>query len=215
MTFNPIKELTPVASVFRSNFIMAVNASLPVRTLPEFVEHARKAKPSLSYASGGNGSQHQLIMEMLKSRSGIDLLHVPYKGGTPAVTAAVAGEVAALFAGASVLTQVKAGKLRALAVSGERRWPAFPELAALGEFYPGAGINPWAALYAPAATPRTIVTRLHGEVNKVLAEPSIVEKFNGLGVEPFISSIEEVQALLQAQHALYGKLIKDIGATLD
>ena len=196
--------------------MVAINAAVPATNFREFIEVARKTQPPLSYASGGNGSQHQLIMEMVKSRSGIDLLHVPYKGGAPATTAAVAGDVAVLFAGASVMTQVKAGKLRAIAVSGEKRAASFPDLPALGEFYPGAGINPWAALYAPAATPRPIMQRLNTEINRILAQAPVAEKLNGLGgVEPFISSIDEVTALLQAQHALYGKLIKQVGATLD
>ena len=216
MPVNAIRELVAVASIFRASFVMAINAGLPATNFREFIETARKAQPPLTYASGGNGSQHQLIMEMVKSRSGIDLLHVPYKGGAPATTAAVAGEVAVLFAGASVMTQVKAGKLRALAVSGERRAASFPDLPALGEFYPGAGINPWAALYAPAATPRPIMQRLNTEINRILAQASIAEKFDGLGgVEPFISSLDEVAALLQAQYALYGRLIKEVGATLD
>ncbi len=214
MPVNPLKDLTAVATVFRSHFIMAVNASLPVKTLPEFVEFARKANPPLSYASGGNGSQHQLIMEILKSRAGVELMHVPYKGDAPATTAAVSGEVAVLFAGASILTQVKSGKLRALAVSGERRTSAF-DLPALGEFYPGAGINPWAGVYAPAATPRAIITRLNMEVNRVLAEPATAQKLEGIGVEPFISSPEEMAALLQAQHAMYGKIIRAVGVKLD
>jgi tripartite-type tricarboxylate transporter receptor subunit TctC len=216
MSINPIKELVPVASVFRSNFVMAVNAALPVRNFHEFVELARKSSPSLSYASGGNGSQHQLIMEMVKSRAGIELLHVPYKGGAPATTAAVAGDVAVLFAGPSIVAQIKSGKLRALAVSGEKRSPAFPDLPALGEIYPGAGINPWAALYAPAATPRAIVARLHAEVNRVLAQPAVAERFDAVGgIEPFITSPEELAALLQSQYALYGKIIRAVGVTLD
>ena len=216
MPVNPMKELVPVASIFRASFVMAINAAVPATNFREFIEVARKTQPPLSYASGGNGSQHQLIMEMVKSRSGIDLLHVPYKGGAPATTAAVAGDVAVLFAGASVMTQVKAGKLRAIAVSGEKRAASFPDLPALGEFYPGAGINPWAALYAPAATPRPIMQRLNTEINRILAQAPVAEKLNGLGgVEPFISSIDEVTALLQAQYVLYGKLIKQVGATLD
>jgi len=216
MPVNPMKELVPVASIFRASFVMAINASIPATNFREFIEVARKAQPPLSYASGGNGSQHQLIMEMVKSRSGVDLLHVPYKGGAPATTAAVAGQVAVLFAGASVMNQVKAGKLRAIAVSGEKRAASFPDLPALGEFYPGAGINPWAALYAPAATPRPIVQRLNTEINRILSQAANADKFNSLGgVEPFISSTDEVAALLQAQYALYGKIIKQVGATLD
>jgi len=216
MSFNPLKELVPVASVFRSNFVLSVNASLPVKDLREFIEYARRANPPLSYASGGNGSQHQLIMELLKSRAGIDLMHVPYKGGTPATTAAVAGQVAALFAGPSIITQIRSGKLRAIAVSGEKRSSLFPDLPTIGELYPGASINPWAGLFAPAGTPEPVVARLHAEVNKVLAQSDIPEKFTRMGgIEPFITSPGELAALLKAQYAMYGKLVKHIGVTLD
>lgn len=216
MSFNPLRDLNPVASVFRSNFVLSVNASLPVKNFQEFIEYARRASPPLSYASGGNGSQHQLIMELLKSRAGVNLMHVPYKGGAPATTAAVAGQVAALFAGPSIITQVRSGKLRAIAVSGEKRSSLFPELPSIGEFYPGASINPWAGLFAPAGMPEPIVARLHAEVNKVLTQPDIAEQFNRMGgLEPYITSRKDLAALLQAQYALYGKIVKDVGVTLD
>ena len=216
MPFDPFKDIAPVASVFRSNFVLAVNAGIPARTFQEFIGFARKASPPLSYASGGNGSQHQLIMELLKSRAGINLLHVPYKGGAPAVTAAVAGDVAVLFAGPSIVTQTRSGKLRALAVSGDKRSPIFPDLPSMGEFYPGATINPWAGLYAPGGTPKAVLARLHAEVNKVLAEPGMADQFDKIGsVEPYLTTAEELAALLQHQYAMYGKIVKDVGATID
>ena len=109
--------------------MLTVNPSLPVRTFPEFIEYAKKANPPLAYASGGNGSQHQLTMEMLKQRAGINLLHVPYKGGAPAATATVAGEIAAMWSGSSNAPQIKAGRLRPLAVSGAKRSAQYPGAA--------------------------------------------------------------------------------------
>ena len=99
MPIDTLKDLAPVASLVSNQFVLSVNPSLPVKSFPEFIEYAKKANPPLNYASGGNGSQHQLTMEMLKQRAGINLVHVPYKGGAPATTATVAGEVAAMFAG--------------------------------------------------------------------------------------------------------------------
>ena len=115
-----------MATVAANQFVLTVNPSLPVQTFPEFIEYAKKANPPLAYASGGNGSQHHLTMEMLKQRAGIKLLHVPYKGGAPAAAATVAGETVAMWSGSSNAPQIKAGRLRPLAVSGANRSRAVP-----------------------------------------------------------------------------------------
>src|ERR1700704_6206527 len=134
MQTDPLKDLAPVASVVSNQWVLSVNPSVPVKNLREFIEYARKASPPLAYASGGNGSIHQLAMEMLKQRAAIDLVHVPYKGGSPAATATVAGEGAALFSGTSSAPQIKAGRLRALAVTGSQRSALFPDLPTISEF---------------------------------------------------------------------------------
>ncbi len=131
MQTDPLKDLAPVASVVSNQWVLSVNPSVPVKNFREFVEYARQARPPLAYASGGNGSIHQLAMEMLKQRASIDLIHVPYKGGAPAATATVAGEVAAMFSGTSSAPQIKAGRLRALAVTGSQRSALFPDLPRL------------------------------------------------------------------------------------
>src|SRR6266568_4575259 len=118
MPFDPLRDLAPVASLVSNGFFLAVNPSVPARTFPEFIEYARRADPPLHYGSGGNGSQHHLTMERLKMRAGINMVHVPYKGGAPATTATVAGEVAAMMSGTSTAGQIKAGRLRALAFTG-------------------------------------------------------------------------------------------------
>ncbi|HLQ25337.1 MAG TPA: tripartite tricarboxylate transporter substrate binding protein [Acidiferrobacterales bacterium] len=216
MRIDPLKDLVPVATVASNGFVLAVNPSLPVKNFQEFIEYARHANPPLAYASAGNGSQHHLTMEMLKARTGIDLLHVAYKGGAPATTAAVAGEVAAVFAGTSIAPQIKAGRLRALAVTGKKRSAEFPDLPTIGEFYPGWSNSIWLGLVAPAGTPEPILTKLRTEVNKLLALPDIKEKFSHAGgLEPYITTPKEFDALIRADYAKFGKLVKDVGATVD
>ena len=216
MTFDPLKDLVPVATVVSNEFVLAVNSALPVKNFPEFIEYARKASPLLNYASGGNGSQHHLTMEMLKARAGINLVHVPYKGGAPATTAAVAGEVAAVFAGSSSAPQIKAGRLHALAVASAKRSVVFPDLPTIGEFYPGFSNSIWLALCAPAGTPEPILARLRSEVNKLLAQPDMKEKFSNAGaLEPFITTPAEFAALIRSDYAKYGKVVKDVGATAE
>jgi len=216
MPLDTLKDLTPVASLVTNQFVLSVNPSLPVRTVPEFIEYARKANPPLNYASGGNGSQHQLTMEMLKQRAGIDLVHVPYRGGSPATMATVAGEVAAMFAGTSTAPQIKAGRLRALAVAGAKRSPAFPELPTIGEFYPGFENSIWLGLFGPAGLPDDVLVRLRKELNRTLGLQEMREKLQGSGsLEPFITTPEEFAAVIRRDYAKYAKVIKEAGIKAD
>jgi tripartite-type tricarboxylate transporter receptor subunit TctC len=210
------RDLVPVAPVGWNMFVLSVNPGLPVRTLPEFVEYARNAKPPLAYASGGNGSQHHLTMEQLKRVAGIELVHVPYKGGAPATTATVAGEVAAMFAGTSTAPQIKAGRLRALAVTGTKRSDAFPDLPTIGEFYPGFEMTIWLGLFAPAGTPEPILARLREEVAKALAADDVREKLNNAGgLQVLAASPAAFTALIKSDYDRYGKLVRDIGVKID
>jgi tripartite-type tricarboxylate transporter receptor subunit TctC len=210
------RDLLPVATVASNFFVLSVHPSLPVRTFPEFIEYARRAQPTLAYASGGNGSQHHLTMESLKRLAGIALVHVPYKGGAPATTAAVAGEVSAVFAGASSAPQIRAGKLRALAVTCAQRSDAFPGLPAIAEFYPGFEMTIWLGLFAPGATPDAVVARLRAETGKVLALPEVRERFAAAGgLQPLATSPAEFAALIRADDAKYRELVKLTGAKLE
>jgi len=216
MPIDTLKELTPVASLVANQFVLSVNPSLPVKSFQEFIDYAKKANPPLNYASGGNGSQHQLTMEMLKARAGINLVHVPYRGGAPATTATMAGEVAAMFAGTSTAPQIKAGRLRALAVSGATRSSAFPELPTIAEFYPGFENSIWLGLFGPAGLPQEVLTRLRAETKKALETAEVREKLHAAGgLEPLITSPEEFSALIRRDHERFGKLIKDVGIKAD
>jgi len=216
MQTDPLKDLAPVASVVSNSWVLSVNPSVPVKDFREFIEYSRKVNPPLAYASGGNGSIHQMAMEMLKQRAGINLVHVPYKGGTPAATATVAGEVAAMFSGTSSAPQIKAGRLRALAVTGSQRSALFPELPTIAEFYPGYEVTIWLGLFAAAGTPEAVLARLHAGVNKVLAETEIRSKLNAAGgLEPYITTAPEFAALIRRDYDRYGKVVKDVGVKVD
>jgi tripartite-type tricarboxylate transporter receptor subunit TctC len=216
MPIDTLKELQPVASLVANQFVLSVNPSLPVKSFQEFIEYAKQANPPLNYASGGNGSQHQLTMEMLKARAGINLVHVPYRGGAPATTATMAGEVAAMFAGTSTAPQIKAGRLRALAVSGATRSSAFPELPTIAEFYPGFENSIWLGLFGPAGLPKDILEKLRMEIRKALESPEIRDKLHAAGgLEPLITSPEEFTALIRRDYDRFGKLIKEVGIKAD
>src|SRR3989441_3334137 len=216
MPIDTLKDLTPVSSLVSNQFVLSINPSLPPKTFPEFIEHARKANPPLAYASGGNGSQHQLTMEMLKARAVIDLVHVPYKGGAPATTATMAGEVAAMFSGTSSAPQIKAGRLRAIAVAGAKRSPTFPDLPTIGEFYPGFENSIWLGLFGPAGMPEEVLQRLRTEVRKALESPDVKQKLVGAGsLETLLLSPQDFNALIRRDYERFGKLIRDIGVKAD
>ena len=216
MAFDPLKDLVPVALVASSTLFMVVNPDKSFKTLREFVEQARQASPPLAYGSNGNGGQHHLTMEMLKTRAGIDLLHVPYKTAAAAAAAILGGEISALFSGGAVGPLVRAGRLRALAVAGPKRLAAFPEVPTLGEFYPGFVNSVWLGLCAPRGVPEPVLARLRAEVNKLLATPDMKEKFNRAGgLEPLITTPAEFAALIRADYEKYGKLIKALDIRIE
>jgi len=216
MPIDTLKDLTPVAPVAVNQFVLTVNPSLPVKTFAEFIEYAKKANPPLAYASGGNGSQHHLTMEMLKLRAGINLLHVPYKGGTPAAAATVAGETAVVWSGTSNAAQIKAGRLRPIAVSGPHRSALYPELPTLGEYYPGLENSIWLGLFGPAKLPDDVLSRLRAEVRKVLESPDVKKRLNAAGgLDPYLASPEEFSALIQRDYDKFAKLVRDIHLKVD
>jgi len=216
MQIDTLRDLSPVSPVAVNQFVLTINPSLPVKTFPEFIEYARKADPPLAYASGGNGSQHHLTMEMLKQRAGIKLLHVPYKGGAPAAAATVAGDTAAMWSGSSNAPQIKAGRLRALAVSGAKRSPQYPELPTISEFYPGFENSIWLGLFGPAGIPEATLERLRAEVNRALESPDVKHKLNTAGgLDPYIANPDEFAALIRRDYAKYAKVVKEIGIKLD
>jgi len=155
-------------------------------------------------------------MEMLKRRAGIELLHIPYRGGSPATMATVSGETAAMWAGSSNSGQIKAGKLRALAVSGASRSAQYPDLPTIGEFYPGFANSIWLAIFGPAGLPQPVLERLRAELKRALESAELKQKFNSAGgLEPYVVQGDEFSALIRRDYEKYGKVVKEIGIKLD
>ncbi len=211
------KAFVPVTNLVTNLLVLTVNPEkVPSKTFPEFIEFARKANPPLFYASIGNGSQHHIAMELLKRTAGVNLTHVPYKGGGPAAIATVGGETVAMFGGGSVVPLVKSGKLRALAVTTPKRGYVMSELPTIAETYPGYAVTIWQGLFAPTGTPPEIVEKLRTEVQAVLRMPEIGEKLRNAGSgEPSPISVEEWNAMIADDYVRYGKTIKDTGIKVD
>lgn len=209
------KDLLPAASIANNMMMLAVSPKVTAKTLPEFVEYARKASPPLTYSSGGNGSQHHLTMERLKTIAGIDLMHIPYKGGAPAAVAAMTGEVDVTIAGGAGTALVTSGRLRALAVTGPKRMRQFPNLPTIGETYPGFELTQWYGLFAPVGTPGPVLASMRAELNKALKHPDVVEKLKGAAVIPWFTSPEEFSAYIKADYERYAKVVKQIGLKMD
>jgi tripartite-type tricarboxylate transporter receptor subunit TctC len=216
MAFDPLKDLVPVASLAANQLMMAVHPSVPANDLREFVELARRTKPPLFYASIGNGSLHHLAMEVLKQHVGIDLVHVPYRGGGPAGIALLAGEISAMFGGGSLVPTIQSGKVRGLATTAKTRSPLLPDLPAIDEIYPGYEILIWHGLFAPAGTPQPILDRLRTEVNAVLQQPEVAQRLKASGSgDPYLIPLDEFRARIRSDYEKFGKVIRDTGVKME
>lgn len=195
--------------------ILVVNPSFPAKTVAELVAEA-KARP-VYYASAGNGSTQQLAAEMFKSRSGVELTHVPYKGGGPAVTATMAGETQILFADPlASIPFIKSGRLRAIAVTGSKRLASLPDIPTVAESgYPGFEAINWSGVMVPAATPRHIVAYLNRELNAVLAIPEVKARLAEQGYEAAGSTPEEFSRFVTTETERWGKVIKAANVKVD
>ena len=211
------KDLAPVITTSNQPNVLAVNASLPVKTFQELVAYAKANPGKLNYASVGNGSSSHLGMELLKSMTGMDIVHVPFNGSPPAVTSTVQNETQMLFAVMQPLkAQIDAGKLRALAVTTPKRFPLMAELPSIAESgVPGFEVNAWNGVLVPAGTPRAIVERLNREINAVLAMPDVVQKLNAQGFELVGGTPEEFGKLIADDTARWAPVIRKLGLKTD
>ena len=211
LTYDPIRDFAPITQFATASFILAVHPSLPATTVSQLVALA-KAKPGgLNYASGGVGSPLHLSAELFKSRAGVNILHVAYKGGVPAATAVLAGEAQMIFGSfATTLAQVRAGRLRALAVTGLTRSSLVPELPTMVESgFPGFNVQAWNSLEAPAGTAGNIIRRLHVETVRVLQIPDVLELMNKIGYAPTGTTPQQTAEIKRTETAMWAKVIKD------
>ena len=210
------KDLAPVIITSSQPNVLAINASLPVRSVPELVAWAKANPGKLNYASVGNGSSSHLNAELLKSMAGIDAVHVPFNGSPPAVLSTVQGETQMIFAVMQPLqAQVQAGKLRAIAVTTPKRFPLLPDLPAIAETYPGFEALAWNGLVVPAATPGAVVQKINAEVGAILKQPEIVQKMNGFGFDLVGGTPADFAALIRSEAERWTPVVKTLGIRVD
>jgi tripartite-type tricarboxylate transporter receptor subunit TctC len=195
LPYDPMKEFSPLALITRIPFLLVVNPSLPVKTVPELIALAKKEPGRLSYASGGPGSPHHLFMELFKSMTGTQMLHVPYKGTAPAINDVIGGQVPVMFGDVvASLPLATSGKVRSLAVSSSVRLPSAPDIPTVAEAgVPGFEGVGWVMIVAPAHTPRPIVDRLYTELKSIAAMPEIQKQMIALGTIPIESPAPDTQ----------------------
>ncbi len=217
LPYDATRDLAPVVLTSSQPNVLVVNAQLPVRSVQELVGWSKANPGKLFYASVGNGSSSQLTMELLKTLSGLDAVHVPFNGSPPAVTATVQGETQLMFAVMQPLAaQVQAGKLRALAVTSARRFPLLPDLPTIAEAgYAGFEALAWNGLLVPAATPAPVVARLNAEINAVLREPDVAARMRDAGFDLAGGSPEQFARVIAAESARWAPVIRQIGLRLD
>ena len=214
--YDPVKDFTPLALAVRSRLALVVNAKMGVTTLDEFVRAAKSKGTSMSYATAGGGTSSHLIAEMFKLTTGITPLAVHYKGGAPAMNDLLGGQVDMMIATMSIaLQQVRAGKLTALAVTSGTRTPLMPGVPAINETYPGFEAQSWVGFVAPAATPRDIVVRLNGEINKATAAADVRGKLEALGFDLAVGSPDVFGEWIAAESARWAKVIRAAKITVD
>jgi len=214
LTYDPLKDLAPIGMAVVFPNLVVVHPSVPANTFAEFIKLARENPGKYSYGSSGIGGAGHLAGELLKTMAGINIVHVPFKGGGPAMQAMLGGQISAYMATpVAALPHVKSGKVKALAVTGPKRDPFIPEVPAVAEFYPGYQATNWYAYFAPAKTPKDIVSRLNHEIVKALGTPEVKALLEKQGVEPMPGTPEELAAFARQETATWGKVVKDAGIT--
>jgi len=216
LNFNVIRDIAPVASIARAPNVMEVNLSVPVKTVPEFIAYAKANPGKLNMASSGIGSSLHVSGELFKIMTGVDMIHVPYRGSVAALTDMLVGQVQVLFDNLPAsLEYVKAGKVRALAVTTARRTAALPDLPTIGEFVPGYEASLWWGVGVPKNTPIEIIDKLNKEINVCLADPKMKAQLAGLGAEVLAGSPADFSDLIAQETEKWGRVIKFAGIKAD
>jgi len=217
LDFDPVKDFTPVSLVVSSPQLLAVHPAVPAKSVKELIALA-KAKPGqLNYGSAGTGTSPHLTFELFKRMASIDVVHVPYKGTGPAITDLVGGQVQMMITGiVALMPHVKSGKLRALAVTSAKRVSALSDVPTVAESgVPGFDVSSWFGVFLPAHTPRMIVTKMNGEIRRILEQPSVRRRLIDQGADPASNTPEEFAAYVKAEMARWGEVVRSTGARAD
>jgi len=209
LNFDLIKDIAPVASIYRGINVLVVHPSFPAKTLPEFITYLKANPGKVTMASGGVGTPQHLFGELFKEMAGVDMLHVPYRGGGPALTDLLAGHVPVMFDTlVTSMEHIRAGELRALAVTSAARSDALPDVPAIAEVVPGYVATGWQGIAAPANTPVEIIDKLNNDVNAALADPKFIARITDLGGVPFASSPAEFGKFIVEYTEKWSKVIR-------
>jgi tripartite-type tricarboxylate transporter receptor subunit TctC len=208
LKFNFIRDIAPVATALQAPYILVVNPSVPAKNVPEFIAYAKANPGKINIGSSGNGSGPHLAGELFKMMAGIDMPHVPYRGEAPATTDLLGGQVQVLFGTSAAIEHIKAGRLRALAVTTATRSPALPDIPALSDFLPGYEVGFWDGFGAPKNTPPEIIDKLNREINAALADPAMKTRIASLGYSVFASSPADFGKFIADETKKWGKVIR-------
>jgi len=216
LKFNVIRDIALVAGMVRVANVMDVNPAVPAKTVPEFIAYARANPGKLSFGSGGNGSSLHVVGELFKMMAGIDMVHVPYRGGAPALIDLLGGQIQVMFDTIpQSLDYIRDGKLRALAVTTATRSEVLPDVPAIGDFVPGFEAGSWWGAGVPKNTPVEIIDKLNKEINAGLADPALKSRLAELGTTPLLFSPAEFGAFVRAETDKWAKVVKFSGAKQD
>jgi tripartite-type tricarboxylate transporter receptor subunit TctC len=213
ITYDPFKSFMPIALIGYSNDVLVVHPSVAANTVSELVALAKAKSGEMKYASAGVGTSPHLTAELFRQLTATELLHVPYKGSTPAVVATMSGETSLMFTGiASSIAHIKSGRLKPISVSSAARSVSLPDVPTISESgYPGFEVNYWIGLFAPAGTPAELVNQLNTEINRFLVQPDTRARFQALGLEPFLGTPAQFAEVIQKDFALWKKTIETSG----
>ncbi len=216
MTFDPIADLEPIGLYGGVPNILVVRKSLPVKSLADLIEYAKQNPGKLNYASNGNGTSSHLAAEMLKFEAGVDMAHIPYKGGGPAMQDLLGEQVDMLFDQVpAVLPQVEAGNVIALGISSAKRSEAAPDIPAVAETLPGFDMTVWFGWMAPKGTPQPIIERVNKAINTALADPEFQDRLKSMSVTPMPSTAQEFANFLKAETERWGRVVRESGAAIN
>jgi len=217
LPYDPVGDFAPITLIASAPSVLVVHPAVPANSIAEFTALAKANPGKLNYASNGNGSSAQLAAVLYESMAGVAMVHVPYKGLAPALVDLLGGEVQAMFSSVvAIVPHIRAGRLRALAVTGRRRTPLLPEVPTLAESgLPGYEAGSWYGILAPAGTPREIISKLHGEMVHALAQPEVRGRLAGEGAEVIGSTPEEFAAHIKSELARMGRLVRGAGIRLE
>lgn len=214
--FDALRDFTPITLAVALPNVLIVHPSVPAKSLKELIAYARANPGKLNYASTGSGTSPHLSMELLKTMAGVDLVHIPYKGGGPAMTDLIGGQVSAQFVGLPVaLPHIKSGKLRALAVTSARRASAAADIPAVAETLKGYELNPWFGVLGPGGMPKSVVRLLQSEISRILNSPELKEQLVKMGAEPVGNTPEQFASYIASEIDKYRKIVKTAGIRIE